>query len=436
MRKFVMSILAISALTACEELSSPETPDSATLNRSEAVGGPADYRTIDVRYAELVDRIPGFAGLYYEGEQLVVSLAGQRTAELSLEELIALEDLFGELNPGSGYDMPQRRWSTIQTRRVQHDFRQLLGWQRAVVATLGGNDNLVGYFIDKSANQVVVGVLPGTLTPDDILRYAPLPPGALRVEEGQPATTFLDRHRVPAPGGVRITTLHGGGGPCTLTTGALVKPAPYSGWDYAIAPSHCTPNFGSVGGGWWQPYESVMPLYNMGQEIRDPGYFIEGECPAGKRCRYSDAALFRVSQDTYLGRAVVSGTTYTGRVGWLSAMWPFEGEAVLKVGQTTGQTKGTITNDCINWTMHHSYTDDYYFLLCQIEAQISAQPGDSGAPLFRIWEGQQLLLGSLSGVRNTTYQLIIFSPIHSIIDDLERGYDRNICVDLNDAGCQ
>src|SRR5262249_28363897 len=117
-----------------------------------------------------------------------------------------------------------------------------------------------------------------------------------------PFVTLLNSRVDPVRGGLGVSmsstdsTVHRG--PCTLSVVAVPQVfAPnaipdYSGPQYAITVSHCTPtiglNDGSIMG---QPTTSFLD--RIGQEVVDPPLFtnaVQPRCPVNRQCRWSDAA--------------------------------------------------------------------------------------------------------------------------------------------------
>lgn len=209
--------------------------------------------------------------------------------------------------------------------------------------------------------------------------------------------------------------------------------------------SHCTQSLfevDSLGGNprWYQPsnlppgrsYPDTLAPIAIGDHT-DPGLFAGGACPAGKLCRWSDAALVR-----YL-----DGSDWLG--GWIAypmetAPWPFEfglaleiglgvptppGNSIYKVAAKTGFKIGQrdLGRTCATVPLGAAYFDPpppNTVLLCQsFINQMANVSGDSGAPVF-LWAGflpaQVKFMGIHWGAESpfTT----IFSPVSGIHADL------------------
>ena len=159
------------------------------------------------------------------------------------------------------------------------------------------------------------------------------------------------------------------------------------------------------------------------------GQVIGGiECPAGRRCRFSDAALVRSEGDQavgYIARTTSRGR-YTGSLT-ISTSNPrfsftsqsgvaFPGTQVEKVGRTTGWTHGPVTSFCAD--VNVGTTD--ITLLCQTIVDAGSGPGDSGSPVFA-WDGGTYGLAPLHGILwggNDSGTSFVFSTIGNVEREL------------------
>ncbi len=228
--------------------------------------------------------------------------------------------------------------------------------------------------------------------------------------------TLRDRHR-PTLGGIQI---HFSNFLCTL--GFSVD---HAGGRSFITNSHCTDRQGENSGTvYYQPTSSVdgNPI---AVEAHDPAYFRGGECPRGRRCRYSDAsrALYESGVESLGAIAKTTGEnsrslTIDGSFNISSqdnSSTTFSG-TIQKVGRTTGWTSGNVRNTCV--TVNVSGTN--ITLLCQTIVQNSGTQivagGDSGSPVFT-GSSNVTLVGILWG-GNSSGDLFVFSPFSAIQDEL------------------
>jgi hypothetical protein len=188
-----------------------------------------------------------------------------------------------------------------------------------------------------------------------------------------------------------------------------------------VVNSHCTQHGtlgGLVGAAFHQPVIASGGTSNanrFGTEIQDPAY-TSGMwgCPAGKTCRYSDAALVEITNGNFawdhggiartVGGPQALPTIYASLsidqanprialAGTITDLFP--GDVVQKIGRTTGWTSGVVTNTCLHVTYG---PHDPNSRLCSAAVSGGAGRGDSGSPVF--WQGsngQYYLAGILFG---------------------------------------
>jgi len=193
-----------------------------------------------------------------------------------------------------------------------------------------------------------------------------------------------------------------------------------------VTASHCSDNQGAVDGTtYYQPLDQVGSDF-IGTEIADPPYVRGGRnCPKGKKCRQSDANFSReglravtvgqIAQTIALGSLEINpnNPTYTITGKGVAGV----GATANKVGRTTGWTRGTVSNTCVNTGVSGSTI----VLLCQTFVTASGvivQGGDSGSPVFATGSGNNVtLLGGLWGGNQSGTQFV-YSPIANIRSEL------------------
>lgn len=230
-----------------------------------------------------------------------------------------------------------------------------------------------------------------------------IPAGAVLIEEvppERPASDLKDFHR-PLVGGLQIESTFF---ICTLGFVALKNGVPS-----IITNSHCTDTQGGVESTvFGQPLVATVTAV----ESADPNYFTGGACPAGKQCRYSDAARadiccvwnFEVGRiadpqtQPIIDPSDWNGTSKFRVVGEAGVV---VGNVVRKVGRTTGETSGTVSAVCVNVNQSGSN----FTILCENQANYGALGGDSGAPVFRITSGSDVNLVGMNWGSTT------FSPM-------------------------
>jgi hypothetical protein len=198
-----------------------------------------------------------------------------------------------------------------------------------------------------------------------------------------------------------------------------------------VTASHCSDNQGAVDGTtYYQPLDQVGGDI-IGTEIADPAYVRGGGvgCPKSRRCRRSDAnfsqssnqrsmMVGRIARTTGLGSLEINSSPSTFTItGEIEAANVTKGLAANKVGRTTGWTRGTVSNTCVNTSVSGSTI----LLLCQTfvtSTGVIVQGGDSGSPVFTDESGGGVkLLGGLWGGNQSGTQFV-YSPIDNIRAEL------------------
>lgn len=287
--------------------------------------------------------------------------------------------------------------------------------------------------IDESRNRLVVAVAsaPVRARVATAINRLQLPPEAVLIEEHAPilqAQTLRDVQRPPLAG----TQIAFSGSLCTHGPAAVthVGGQPWDGISYFMTNSHCTDVQGGVENTqYYQP--TVAASNHIAVEDRDPMYFTGGACPAGRRCRHSDAALIRYDQPWPDALGTIARTTffaqfsgsltlsdqfsilgfYTQTQPYVGA--PFVGMQLEKMGRTTGWTMGAVTNTCVDTNV--GGTD--ITLFCQAFVNAGVGPGDSGSPVFQSGGGFYAdLYGILWGSAGGTS--FVFSSLRSVESEL------------------
>ncbi|MFZ5851891.1 MAG: hypothetical protein ACOYY2_10930 [Actinomycetota bacterium] len=332
-----------------------------------------------------------------------------------------LEALGGPLAAAAGSGSPPRIVS------ARYSYSALLTWKELLTELVLGQSQAVFVDIEERRGVVRVGTLDlgqgeGLLS---LAVSAGIPRNAVQIGPAQPirplVATLQDWVR-PVVGGVQIEQ---GGWLCTLGFNTIDARSIRGG----LTNSHCTSRQGgSENTPFYQP--SNAPGTFLGNEYLDPVYFTGSSCPAGYRCRYSDAALIQYAATTSssLGRiARPSSRTQQGVEQPLAPLVsptspelrilgesPYaQGTEILdKIGRTTGWTYGPVSRTCTNYRQEG--TD--IIVLCQDEVTGVSAPGDSGAPVFA-WNGADgvQLFGVLWGGDGVRF---VYSPMGQIEGEL------------------
>jgi len=278
---------------------------------------------------------------------------------------------------------------------------------------------------DEAAGRLVFGVRSESAAPGvrKALAALDIPSSAYRVVVTEPirflASTLRDEFR-PTIGGIQINF---GIYVCTLGFNA-----DHGGVLSFVTNSHCTDKQGGTEGTtYYQPSSSAAPT-PIAVEVDDPSYFRGGDCPRGRKCRYSDAARARyesgveargeLAETTGVNTGSIEVTGATLDVtGKEASTTNFAGETLNKVGRTTGWTRGDVTWTCADVNVSGSNIT----LLCQTAVQdggtVLVGGGDSGSPVFRSGSGTAEVVGLLWG-GSSSGDLFVFSPLENVEDEL------------------
>lgn len=353
--------------------------------------------SLDQELLTLNRAVPGFGGMYVDGDG-VVNVWMRDPAAAPTE---TLERWFG---------------AAVRVRHGDWEFAQIAAWRdagRTLLTTAG----VVLIDADEQLNRVRVGVAPGAgagvveaVRAEMARRGVPADAVVIReVPEVRPMVTLSDPFH-PVPGGVEI---HFSNFLCTL--GFNVRFAD-DGPCYFLTNDHCTDVQGAVDGTvYFQPFGGPR----IGVEVADPPFFSGGACPAGRVCRYSDAAGARYDDPAdcefgSIARTLLNSTTIdAAQPRWdivSKQLSPAVGQRMGKVGRTTGWTVGEVIATCVDTNV--SGTNQT--ILCQSFVAAGVGSGDSGAPVFRFRESTSLaqLSGILWGGSGSSQY--VFSPMENI----------------------
>lgn len=134
---------------------------------------------IDGEYARLAERVPGFGGLFLDGDEIVVYLVDLSTKEEArpiIEEFVARSSISDR----------EIRWLT-----GRFDWRQLVVWKMCLSDRLFALDGMTSSDISESENRIVFGVEDEGLIPraeEEVARTA-VPAEAVRFEKQGPICT-------------------------------------------------------------------------------------------------------------------------------------------------------------------------------------------------------------------------------------------------------
>jgi hypothetical protein len=196
-----------------------------------------------------------------------------------------------------------------------------------------------------------------------------------------------------------------------------------------VTNSHCTETRGiSNDTEIHQPDDPVFSSNHIGNEGWDPPFFTGGECPEGRRCRYSDAAYvdyaFRgntVDDAPWIARTSFEENSITLNDErpnfWIvsETPQPLSRTVLVKVGRTTGWTAGVITGDDTCVRANVKGTD--ITLICQGRVRRIAgehkmsDKGDSGSPVFQLVGENEVSLHGILWGGPSDHSYYMYSPM-------------------------
>lgn len=403
-----IAAVAIGA-TACSDSRSPVGPGDQTglpapAPRQVPQAGPEDPFA-------LARSIPGFGGLF---------LDAQGTPTVYLQDVGkrgAAEQALAPWLRGRGV-------TGAQMRVLHADFAwsDLEAWRGKASPAALALRGAVFAGADGSTNRLRIGVERGSGAAGQVrsaLARLGIPDAAVTVEETDPIiqlATLQDQVR-PVVAGLQINFP---GFLCSIGFNAVLK-----GKAGFVTASHCTTTEGGVEATpYWQPLRSVAPT-QIATETADPEYTTGGTCPAGRRCRTSDASFAEYINSTPNTLGSIARTASTKKrdltiVGSFtitddapSADFPV-GAVVNKVGRTTGWSQGTVALSCVD--VNVSGTD--ITQLCQTIVSATVGAGDSGSDVFSITGGTNVTLDGVLWGGAVNNRSFVFSPLANVVDEL------------------
>jgi hypothetical protein len=407
------SVGAVAFAAACSDTAPMEPtaqlPDAPSLfGGTVANPGAHAENTRDAQMARIAGEVAGFAGLY-RGEDgalnIMMAPSPQRASASQARQAV------GARLAAMGIDLTAQPVNIVP---AQYDFATLHALHQTIgpVMSIGG---VVFTSADDRANRVRIGVenQAAAANVEHALSMLGVDRNAIVISESQPfelMQTLRDRVR-PLGGGLQINFP---GFLCTLGFNVRSPEAPnVRGF---VTNSHCTNNqfgTGTMGTPYWQPSGSTPnpsdPNF-IGNEVWNLPLFTGGACPAGRQCRWSDAAGVQYTSGAPDAFGAIWRTTGAGSITidpsnpnfFITAERPFPnvGDQMNKIGRTTGWTFGNVAQSCTNLNVNYPQIPNLT-LLCQETVQgagVIVGGGDSGSPVFDNISGNNArLVGILWG---------------------------------------
>lgn len=408
----LLGVVAAVALAACERV------PTITPVEAPELGEVADVRGLEARFVEIEREVPGFGGYFFAPDGAVAAyVAGPGSAPAAR---VVLARVLEERAPSAR----DRRTGELRVLAGRYSFSQLAAWRDRLVALLP-MPGVVFVDADEAFNRVRIGVWTKEArlaVPAAAVRLGvPLEALVLSDERSlRPLVRLADAAGPLVSGGQRLSFASGPSTAVQCSLGFNVLALDDAGY---VTAAHCSRVQGRADGTvHQQPGEPEL----LGMETADPPMFRGGACPAGRRCRYSDAARFRFAPghvaDPAIARTAEPGSrdvAGTMRVAGESA-YPVAGEVLDKVGAETGWTFGAVAATCV----HVNVDGTDVTLLCQDVVDAAAEGGDSGAPVFAWRGGEATLAGVLWGGTGKRFYFSSMGNVEAELGPLTTGPSR------------
>ena len=423
---FVAIAISMTTTAIAQKNDSPTAPPAAPVT------------TFDDKLVKIAEQAPGFGGMFVDEKgtlQIYMKNAGELRNADSMKAVRA--QVTSAIASVLGADFLTQngarkgRASEPNIIKGDYDAIELAKWKKSVAPALDGQE-IVFVDLDERRNRVTIGVVgdPSRQRFEALAKSLGVPFEALIIEETQPIrfhASLRDKRR-PVPAGVQIEIDTGIFAYKICTLGFNVV---RNGRDGFVTNSHCTRNSGvSNDDDFHQPNDPLLSGNKIGDEDADPRYFTGGQCPSGRRCRFSDSAYadYRIARGPFeiarttnnVGSLTINGFPSSFRIV-SETPDSMVGMRLNKVGRTTGWAFGDVRATCIDVNV----ADTDVRLLCQSRvARVSGtnrltDNGDSGSPVFSILPtGSQASLHGILWGGPDDGSSFVFSPLSLIEQEL------------------
>lgn len=408
--RFLRSSLLIAlaaAVSACDRL--------PTFARVDAEADRVQIAGLESRFAEVSRQVPGFGSYFYGADGVLTAYVTDPAAGPAARA--ALSRIALERRPS----LHERRDGQLRILQGRYSFSQLAEWRDRLMPLLL-MPGVVFVDADEAVNRVRIGLVAdgSRVRVRDAAFRLGVPPAALVISAErslQPLTGLADAAGPVVPGGYRLSFARSARTAVQCSMGFNV-----AGDGYVTA-SHCTRVQGRVEG--TVHHQPAAPGV-LGTEVSDPPMFTGDPCPAGRRCRYSDAARFRYAPG-HVAEPLIARTSGVDSLAVDGTMWvagelpyPVAGEVLDKVGAETGWTSGTVGATCVHVNVHGTDVT----LLCQDVVDARAEGGDSGAPVFAWRGGEVELAGIMWGGTGARFYFSAMANVEAEVGPLATGAER------------
>ncbi|MBX9927347.1 MAG: S1 family peptidase [Gemmatimonadaceae bacterium] len=392
MFRISISALALTiAGSACTDQETLPSAPSAAPFLASSLGNltqPSQVRTLREDFKNIALRAPGFAGVWLDSQgNLMVSAASTELSPVLRGEVIRWL---------AGYGRPELAGRPWKLNRVEYDYAALVGFLERAKTAAAHLAGVNSFGIEVKTGRILVGVEDATA--------AAAVTGALskeRVPEGARAVQVFGREPdlqaglqstfTYLRGGIQIARAYGA--ECSVGFvgyGVDAGGNPDYSNKVVTTAAHCTSSQLAMNG---DIFGQPSPGRLIGREVRIAQVYPQFSAQCGSSytyCRYADVALIQVDDSIPVGHgtAAISSATSSPNnppyLGWRSytgsgVTGALVGETVTKVGRTSGQTTGVVTQACVD---RQSTITPGLWTLCASNASATTGGGDSGGTVY------------------------------------------------------
>jgi hypothetical protein len=322
--------------------------------------------------------IDWFAGLYEDHGSTVVLTT--RTG-VTRHQLTRAVRALVETGIVSGADT----FRSVRLLPAKYAFGVLNEWKKSLEDGFFALDGAVLTDLDEKADRIVLGYDASSVPKRAVkalVQRSGVPLAAVEIRSVAPIVeeSLRDRFQFKV-GGLQVHNPQAN----VLCTLGFTAYRPGTGAGF-VTNDHCTRTTGVVDGDEFYQPSNFDPAWFVGHEAVDRPLSTGGTCPAGRECRYSDAAFIVSGPGSVtLGSAAVPQElgdpfAWDGSLTTITASGSAViGTPVFKVGRTTGKTEGTVAATCVNTSVAGK---PVLLRLCQDRADYARASGDSGSPVL------------------------------------------------------
>ncbi len=387
----VVSLASLGILFGCAPDGQPTR--TQVVGSQPALVASSEATGLDGLFLRVSDLDPSFAGAWFDSAAggIVIAHTGGGVPS-------HVNDAFTQALGGVA---PFNNLRIVANKTVAHSFAALVEWKNEIRG-IAGEAQIISLDADEFSNTVAVGVASEDRIESTGLRIESLgiPKASFHVTvvaRMLPRVSLQDKRRPSIENGFQVS-YQSGVSQFLCTLGADVYAMGVKGF---VTAGHC------AGGGLGTTGSTIhqnVAINSIGSVAINPTGFTGGICPATYQCRYSDvewvqyspSSLYsgkKIAETTVIGSGVPGSLTFSLSRVALGSSNLITGLTVRKTGRTSGTTTGSVLATCVD--LPEAGTT--YWLLCQDQVSDYSAGGDSGAPVYVLFDGTAYHAGILWG---------------------------------------